>query len=131
MTDFHTELTGDTEVRVMLERLKRPYFLRPAFQRIAVAIKTAMKRYPPPPPNSTYRRTGTLGRRWTYRTNSSLFSVTAIVGNNTAYAPLVQDAEAQAEVHRGRWQTAQQVLADSGPLIDEEINKAIEKELGI
>lgn len=72
----------------------------------AYRIQGEMATYPAPPPTSTYVRTGTLGRAWT--TTGSRLSYT--VGNNTVYAPYVQDADRQAWMHVGRWQTAQEVV---------------------
>ena len=54
-----------------------------------------------------YRRTGTLGRKWTHRVERG--GRRGVVGNNTAYGPLVQSGDQQAGYHRGTWQTDQEV----------------------
>jgi hypothetical protein len=64
--------------------------------------------YPSPPPGSTYRRTGTLGRFWTSAVPEILETSQGIsgrYGNNLEYAPYVQDEELQAGIHRSRWLT--------------------------
>ena len=60
-----------------------------------------LARYPSPPSGSTYRRTGTLGRAWTQQGAGLRY----VVGNNVRYATYVQGPD-QAQMHRGRWLTA-------------------------
>lgn len=60
-----------------------------------------------------YRRSGTLGRRWTARVNVLTDDVAGIVGNTTPYAPFVQGAGKQAGIHQGNWQTDQDVVDES------------------
>jgi hypothetical protein len=69
--------------------------------------------YPPPPPKSTYRRTGTLGRTWTaalpsFQTIESGFE--SSIGNATPYASDVQGTDMQSPVHRNRWKTDTDVI---------------------
>ena len=47
-----------------------------------------LQRYPPQPPNSTYKRTGTLGRGWVMEGRRGGMQV--VIGNATPYAPKVQ-----------------------------------------
>jgi hypothetical protein len=68
---------------------------------VGYELKNELQVYPPPPPESTYRRTGTLGRSWHVKRQGS----SAIVGNPTPYAPYVQSESQQAWMHEGRWQT--------------------------
>lgn len=58
-----------------------------------------------------YRRTGTLGRRWTIRVQPMVGGARGVMGNVTPYAPLVQGAE-QAGIHRGNWRTVEQVVRE-------------------
>ncbi len=67
-------------------------------------LRADMQRYPPPKP--TYQQTGTLGRGWTA---PEITGMQVIVGNNVAYGPYVQDSDTQAWMHKGRWQTVQDV----------------------
>ncbi len=77
-----------------------------------------LARYPPQRPNSTYRRTGTLGREWTV--SHPLFtlggnSFQGSIGNNTPYAGYVEgginDVPHQAYFNVGYWQTTDEVVA--------------------
>jgi len=85
--------------------------LRPPMLRGVAMLHEAVAEYPPPPAGSTYRRTGTLGRRWTTRVET-LTKFEGVIGNNTVYGPYVQDKGEQAKVHQGRWQTIQSVVDD-------------------
>lgn len=73
--------------------------------------------YPPAPSDSTYRRTGTLGRLWVGArpvvTRSSGAFVAGRIGNATPYGPYVQDPNRQAAQHRGRWRTTKDVVRDN------------------
>jgi len=60
-----------------------------------------------------YRRTGTLGRKWTSRVTFTDQDVMGILGNNAPYAPYVQGFGAQAGIHAGNWQTEQDVATES------------------
>ncbi|MBN2002806.1 MAG: hypothetical protein JXA21_05570 [Anaerolineae bacterium] len=60
-----------------------------------------------------YRRTGTLGRKWTSRVTFNDADVAGFVGNNTPYGPYVQGFADQAQIHAGNWQTDQQVAQES------------------
>jgi hypothetical protein len=75
---------------------------------VGFEIKNELQVYPPPPPNSSYRRTGTLGRTWHVKRQGS----NAVVGNPTPYAPYVQSESQQAWMHEGRWQTDKDVIQD-------------------
>ena len=63
-------------------------------------VQFEAQRYPAAP-KPTYDWTYTLKRGWT----SKVKGWQAIIGNTTKYAPYVQDADEQAWMHRGRWQT--------------------------
>jgi hypothetical protein len=72
-----------------------------------------MAEYPAPPPNSSYRRTRTLGRLWTVATPRVTVRGHVLEGrirNATPYARLVQKEGEQRAVHRGRWQTTDDVV---------------------
>lgn len=122
-------LENEEVARRVLTGLQNPGFMVPVMGRVATLVVSRMKPYPPEPPGSTYRRTQTLGRRWTHRVMQSLFSVSAIIGNNTPYGPLVQGAETQAEIHKGRWQTDEQVLGESADEIVDEAVEGIDDEI--
>lgn len=79
-------------------------------------LRQKMAAYPPPPAGSTYVRTETLKNGW----ESYLVLAGDRLGlleNPTLYAPYVQGAETQAAVHRGRWQTIEQVAEDEAEAV--------------
>jgi hypothetical protein len=67
--------------------------------RSLLLMERELKIYPPPPPRSTYVRTGRLGSSW----NSSVSGNSGILQTNVSYAIWVQNAQHQAWMHRGRW----------------------------
>ena len=77
-----------------------------ALQGAADLLLVDIAKYPAPPPESSYVRTGTLGKSWNQRVTQE--PLQAIVGNPTSYGPYVQGDE-QAWMHKGRWQTTAQV----------------------
>jgi len=92
-------------------------------------IRKAMATYPDARPESTYRRTGTLGRRWHAEAKMTSDDVLGLVGNTVPYAPYVQSYEKQASMHWGTWQTDKQVVNETAEQITEifaeEISRAM------
>ena len=119
----------DSQARAVLAALQSPHFLEPVFDRAGARLVSRLHIYPPPPPNSTYRRTGTYARRWTFEPRRTLFSVGVEVGNITEYGPYVGDPELQADIHRGRWQTTADALEAEAPAIVDDVVQAIEKQI--
>lgn len=118
------------EAKRILARLQSGGFLRGAMQDVARQAQANIKKYPAQRPGTSYRRTGTLGRRWTYRVTMSLYSATAVLGNNTPYGPYVQSEAEQAEVHQGwGWPTDESELEAAKEYAPVIINDAIEIEL--
>lgn len=74
--------------------------------------------YPSPPANSSYRRTGSLGRAMYSEVRELGSEVIGVIGNNMTYAPWVISATRvgekgpQAWMHY-RWYTLQQVIKDA------------------
>lgn len=69
-----------------------------------------MANYAPPPPNSTYVRTGRLGSNWGLRRNGRL---SVVFENATDYAGYVvgnNDGAGQAGIHAGRWWIARKKI---------------------
>ena len=56
-----------------------------------------------------YRRTMTLGRRWTTEISGSGLDLVGRVGNNTSYGPFVMARADQAAYHAGVWPLAEDV----------------------
>ncbi len=102
--------------------------LQGPLDRGAFRIEAAMKKYPRQRP-TRYRRTGTLGRRWTTRRISAPGMVGREVGNNTEYAPFVQSAELQAYMHRGYWQTDEDVTRAEAPGIVRDVEATLARSL--
>jgi len=103
--------------------------LRPPMQKAVHLLQADMADYPPQRPGSAYRRTGTLGRTWTTEVTDVNSGVEGKVGNMTEYAPLVQSRQFQAAVHRGRWQTEQDVLARNMARIERFFQDAVDAAL--
>jgi hypothetical protein len=97
-----------------------PKFIADAMLQTVLFTQGKLPSYPPPPPASTYRRTGTLGRSITTLAGSDPYAlstvkplggeVQGIIGTKLSYAPYVIDEERQAEAHKGRWWTLQGVV---------------------
>lgn len=74
--------------------------------------------YPAPPPTSTYRRTGTLGKSMgggsmkpaIYNVYGSGIDTVGKYGTKLSYAKFVIDPEQQAYMHRGRWWTTETMV---------------------
>jgi phage gpG-like protein len=79
-------------------------------------------------PGSSYRRTGTLGRRWTTRIENG--GQRGVVGNNTEYAPFVQSKARQRAPFRGRWHTEADVADAEGKTVADFFRQAIRDEIG-
>ena len=122
-------ITGIEELFRKLDTVIAIETLVPPMQRSVYRMVNAMADYPPPPAKSRYARTGTLGRRWTSKVARQSSGVTGTVGNNTSYGPFVQSKAFQARVHRGRWQTDEQVLTDNLQTIQTDFERAIEAAL--
>ena len=68
-----------------------------------------LKHYPPPPPQSKYKRTYILREGWGFAKYGAAIKVV----NPVAYAPYVQGDKEQAWMHKGRWRTVSKVIADN------------------
>lgn len=89
---------------------------RPTMNEVAFLVQDRMADYPPKPAGSKYIRTGNLGRKWTNKVTMTPNELMAIIGNNTSYAPWVQNYLFQAKQNR-HWQTDKQVLEELEPSI--------------
>jgi hypothetical protein len=103
--------------------------LNPPMQRAVLRLQRDMADYPPARPGSSYRRTGTLGRRWTTEITRNGNGLIGKTGNNTSYGPWVQSKQFQARVHRGRWQTDEDVLERNRRRITDDFDATIQREL--
>lgn len=132
--DFQFELDGVNEATGALERIRN---LKRLARQMEIAVKDvqfALKIYPPQIRGMhvmfvsekqrryffaaladgtiqvPYRRTRTLGRRWTTKVEFVNGGVVGTIGNVTPYAPLVQSRTEQAGIHYMHWQTAEDTL---------------------
>ena len=67
-----------------------------------------------------------LGKRWTESITVMAGVIMGETGNNVSYGPYVQDADEQAWMHRGRWQTNVQVAEDNTGEIEGSFADAID-----
>lgn len=98
--------------------------IRNAMQRSLYRLQIDIAKYPSRT-SKWYRRTGTLGRRWTTRIDPGN-PLVGRVGNNTRYAPEVQSATYQRwNAYKMGWSTDWQVLERNRAAIIREFQDAI------
>ena len=128
------EITGIEETLKALGRYEGIQSLRPAMLDAVEVVRDHIAAYPPRPalggnwvaqmtPKARgwffanlragtiqvpYRRTGTLGRKWLAKVATGT-ELVGTVGNWLPYAHFVQNRETQANIHRDRWATVQDV----------------------
>lgn len=129
MTTVRITIEGADKIAAKLDRLNIGQILRTPMYRAVLRIQADMQKYPPQRAGARYRRTGTLGRRWTTNVVSAARRVEGSVGNNTVYGPFVQSSQFQARVHRGLWQTDAQVMERNIDVIVSEFSAAIRSAL--
>jgi hypothetical protein len=127
---IEVELAGLEEVMGRLGALGTFERLRPAAVRATARLRRPLMTYPPAPVDSSYTRTGTLGRSWTDAVEVSPAEIRATIGTNVGYAPYVQAEEYQAEVHRGRWLTDVQVMESVQDAIVEDFEQEVRRLAG-
>lgn len=104
------QVDGLAQTDRVLERVQK-VIREPKLPEVQQATLRDLRVYPPPPPNSTYVRTGHLGRSWrlaySHGRQATLFSFV----NPATYAVYVQGSPSeQAAIHRGRWTPAQEII---------------------
>lgn len=105
------EVQGEAELRRRISDTEVAITRGPA-PKVWKQLADELRKYPPPPPNSKYKRTYKLQRGWQVGFGQAndvggMFHAT----NNVSYAPYVQGTPAeQAAIHRGRWTPAIQIL---------------------
>lgn len=99
-------------------------------------LKDSVPTYPPPPPNSTYQRTGRLGRGFRTDVKPLQHGVKMILSNVVVYSPYVISSERtksgagpQARIHRGRWYTLQGHVLKNVDYIKKEFQALIRRML--
>lgn len=117
---------GVEELRKLIEELPLLALeaAEPAMVDAVMFLYGHLPEYPPEPPNSSYVRTGTLGRRFTTDVIPEFSSVSGELGTNLNYAPWVVGddfpgseingvTKYQAKVHQGRWWQFGDVIGDN------------------
>lgn len=108
--------------------------MRAAMEDATVLLRREMQTYPPQRQGSSYKRTNTLRASWFRRIRGQSTEIVGEVvssGNTAPYNRLVQDAERQASVHRGRWtNTAQEVQQRTTPTIQRYFDRRLREEFG-
>lgn len=99
--------------------------IKKAMQKSVYHLQSKVAVYPAPPPMSTYRRTGTLGRSFTGEIKGIGGEIRGIVGTAIPYAPYVVGPK-QAAVHKGRWKRMTQHAKEQTGKIEEFFAKAVE-----
>lgn len=144
MPDISIRIEGVDRVIAKLGKVEGARVLDAPMQEAVRLVQRDMQEYPPPIAmrirsnargtatflGQGYRRTGTLGRRWTVRVRRLGDGVVGSVGNNTHYAPFVQSRRFQAWMHRGRWQTDALVIQRRRDEIVRRFQAAIRQALG-
>lgn len=141
----------DIEIEGLAEAIQK---YRGASRKLGLAMRETMRNslnvlhekvppYPPPPSDSTYRRTGTLGRSLgsrrgggraglpdIYRVTGSTKNIEGAFGTRLDYAPYVISDDDQAWMHKGRWWTmntvADRARSKIKKLWNDLINKILE-----
>lgn len=137
------EILGLARLMAQVDELAAMRVLRDTMETAVERVRTQIAVYPPPPSGHRmvwrserqrrwffaalrsgqisvpYRRTGTLGRRWTTKVSVTASDIRGEVGNATVYGPFVQSQESQAAIHQGRWRTAERVADEMTPQIQD------------
>lgn len=128
--EFKIQLDGEEQLLLVLQELGQPRnIFRRALSLAGERLKTEAKEYPPKLSNQVYERTFKLRQHWAYRVVPSVLGVTLQLGNNISYAPKVMDAGEQDWIHRGRWNTIQDILASNTDMVVDEVTQAIQQVL--
>lgn len=102
----------------------------PVFWTVGMIGLRRLKTYPPSISDTYVRRgeAGGLKGSWGLDVDVRPQRITASMSNSRDYAPWVQSSEFQASVHRGRWDTDEEVLGDLVPHVEREAANALESE---
>jgi len=112
--DIRLEMRGLAAVANRLQKIEDRAWLEKASDVGIRILQETLAAYPPAPPGSSYRRTGTLGRNWRIHARTMADGrVVRTVRNLIPYAPFVQSRRLQARIHRKRWITDVQAVAQT------------------
>ncbi len=105
MADVSIKIEGVNQLVQKLGSVAGFRYLEAPMERGLREIQAALQEYPVARATSSYTRTGRLGKAWTVRIYREPNGLYGVVGNNVEYAPLVQNYQFQASVHKRRWLT--------------------------
>lgn len=128
MIQFRIDTSPSTLVRDLQQRVPKQ-INRAIKETVDEGLEYGRKElmdYPPPPRNSTYERTGTLGRGWErsgrgYKASGG--ETSAYLFNTVEYAQYVQ-GDRQARIHQGRWRPARDIARE----VEEVTQKRLKRE---
>ena len=126
-----TEIQGLEKLQAKLKKITEfQRVMKPPMTKATALLHDEIANYPPNPAHSTYRRTGTLGRRWTSKVDTHSQGVAGKVGNVTSYAQWVQSNEKQVWFHRAAgWKTDKTVTDNQADAIRRLFEDTVNKEL--
>jgi hypothetical protein len=133
---INIQVVGLPSLIARLGHVVTPAVLAAPMKRAQELVRARMADYPPPPPDSTYIRTGNLGRSWAaaspIEAGGSMIGV--IASTDVDYAGFVQGDPSggypsQATIHKDRWQTDVQVINALAPEIGRDFTATIQAEL--
>ena len=110
----NVNLSGSARILKRMDELQSDKLLDAGLKRGAIYLKSEVAKYPPKPPQSTYRRKGASGGLASgWQVDSDVKNHTAILGNNIPYATYVQ-GDRQAWFHkRTGWANIPTILRDN------------------
>lgn len=115
---MNLHISGLERLIKKLERIRsdiRPELIQ-ATREATLYAQSKIPHYPPPPPQTTYRRTGKLGQSITGEVRELSTEIVGVIGTAIVYAPwVISNTQVgargpQAWMHRGRWWTLQGVI---------------------
>ena len=128
MANVSIKVRGVEELVKKLGKLAAVETMEKPMTQSVLTVSSALAYYPPQRP-TTYVRTGSLGRMWTYKVTRTGNGIQGKVGNRIPYGPWVQSEQFQAWMHKGHWQTDQQELEKNRNRITKFFQDAIDEEI--
>ncbi len=129
---MNIELRGLDNLERLLGSMASAETLRPGMERAVLNVKAEVMRYPRQRIGSSYTRTHVLENAWDTIVTTVGGNVQGRIGNNIEYGPFVKSRRFQAQVHRGRWATVEDVV-ESGRIrarVTEFLQDEIDQVLG-
>lgn len=124
MIQMDIGIEGRGDIQKVIDYFKGLSFLKDPMQESVYLLQERMAKYPMARPGNI--RTGTLGRSWTTEVKETTNGIDGKIGTRVVYAPWVQSGKFQARIHKGFWQTDEQVMRRSAKDIEQLFNRAIE-----